>query len=62
MRGKKDNAGGPKHVVQTRKACNIVSANLALQNDGKNIPSISEAFQLLIHKKKGKRNLHCNIS
>jgi hypothetical protein len=35
-------------VVMKRKACNIVSTNPGLQNDAKNISSISEAFQLLI--------------
>jgi hypothetical protein len=49
-------------VVQKRKACTTVSANLALQNDWKNILLISDAFQLFISKKSGGRNLHCNIS
>jgi hypothetical protein len=51
MRGGRQCRRSNTSIVQKRKACNIVSANLALQNDGKNILSISEAFQLSISKK-----------
>lgn len=38
-------------LVTQRKACNIVSANPVFQNDGKNITSSSEVFQLFITNK-----------
>jgi hypothetical protein len=55
MKGKEDNEGGPKHLLFRKGKPVIVSTNLALQNDGENILSISEAFQLFISKKKNGR-------